>query len=134
MGVVSVNSKLFADLPKKVGEVLLHDFTDLLENDFTTLMKYDPLETPIGISITSRIAKTNSTKNNNQNLGEDEIEKQLENEQLEKDIIELQNDPILKEAIPVNSEESESESENENEQEGWKGRLRPRKTKITFKK
>ena len=73
-------------------------------------------------------------KTNNQNRGEDEIEKQLENEQLEKDIIELQNDPILKEAIPVNSEESESESENENEQEGWKGRLRPRKTKITFKK
>ena len=128
------NSKLFADLPKKVGEVLLHDFTDLLENDFTTLMKYDPLETPIGVAITSKIAKTNSKKNDNQNLSDDEIAKQLENEQLEKDIIELQNDPILKEAIPVNSEESESESETENEQEGWKGRLRPRKTKITFKK
>ncbi len=59
------NSKLFADLPKKVGEVLLHDFTDLLENDFTTLMRYDPLETPIGISITSKIAKTTARRWNN---------------------------------------------------------------------
>ena len=103
-----------------------YEENNINEDDLSYLGKGD-FGTAYSIGDGRVLKKTNSKT-------EFEIAKQLENEQLEKDIIELQNDPILKEAIPVNSEESESESENENEQEGWKGRLRPRKTKITFKK
>jgi hypothetical protein len=39
-------SPLFADIPTEVSKILLHDFADLMSEDFTTIMKYDSLNIP----------------------------------------------------------------------------------------
>jgi hypothetical protein len=42
---------IFATLPVQVNKVLLHNFQDLIETDFLTLLKYDPLDIPQGIQL-----------------------------------------------------------------------------------
>jgi hypothetical protein len=42
---------IFATLPVQVNKVLLHNFQDLIESDFLTLLKYDPLDIPKGIQL-----------------------------------------------------------------------------------
>ena len=44
---------LFNDLPSIVKEVLLNKFEDLLNDDFCTIMKIDPLTIPDGVSLLS---------------------------------------------------------------------------------
>jgi len=47
-------SPLFAYIPKEVRKVLLHDFEDLLTDDFCTITKYDKLDPPEGIPLTTK--------------------------------------------------------------------------------
>jgi hypothetical protein len=125
------NSDLFADIPRKVGEVLLHDFTELLDNDFTTLMKYDPLNVPPETSVTKKY----NEKLINVDENEDEkLAMEIKHEQIEKDLLELKNEINLKESVPLTDKlNSDSETESEEEPESWAERLRPRKGKVTFK-
>ena len=44
---------LFQDLPPLIKEVLLNKFEDLLNDDFCTIIKLDPLEIPDGVSLLS---------------------------------------------------------------------------------
>jgi hypothetical protein len=70
---------------------LLHDFTELLSDDFPTIMKYDPLEVPKGIPITSN-GKGNYDKNlaNMDKELEDLYRQQLKDKILERDILDFQ--------------------------------------------
>ena len=47
----SGNSPLFANLPPEVSRVLLHDFQDLMESDFSIITKHDKLDLPTGIEL-----------------------------------------------------------------------------------
>jgi Reverse transcriptase (RNA-dependent DNA polymerase)/RNase H-like domain found in reverse transcriptase/Integrase zinc binding domain len=42
---------LFSSLPPEVNKVLLHDFQDLIESDYITLLKHDPLDVPTGLQL-----------------------------------------------------------------------------------
>ncbi len=42
----SGGNPLFKDLPKEVKEILVNKFSDLLDDDLTTIARYDPLEVP----------------------------------------------------------------------------------------
>lgn len=44
-------SPLFANIPKEISRVLLHDFQDLLESDISVITKHDPLDIPSGIEL-----------------------------------------------------------------------------------
>ena len=44
-------SPLFADLPKEISKVLLHDFQNLIASDFSTITKFDKLSIPTGIQL-----------------------------------------------------------------------------------
>jgi hypothetical protein len=130
------SSPLFADLPKEVAKVLLHDFTDLLSEDFTTLMKHDTLSVPTGLPITE---KTTHSSGGNKSPTEEELEREydkaLEQELILKDLLELEKDKTLRQKVPEIQKEPDSESEEENEDDNnqnWKNRLRPRQTKISF--
>lgn len=121
-------SPLFSDLPREVAKVLLHDFTNLLSEDFLTLMKYDKLEIPHAIPITER---RGAQKERGVDL-EEEFKKGLEDELIAKDIEELQRDSKIAGGIKENEKKEDSESEEEDPKEEWKGRLRPRVPRVTF--
>ena len=42
---------IFSTLPPEVTKVLLHDFRDLIDTDFKTILKHDPLDIPNGIPL-----------------------------------------------------------------------------------
>jgi hypothetical protein len=42
---------IFSTLPVEVNKVLLHSFQDLIESDYITLLKHDPLDIPTGIPL-----------------------------------------------------------------------------------
>jgi hypothetical protein len=42
---------IFATLPPQVNEVLLHGFLELVDSDYVTLLKFDPLDVPTGLSL-----------------------------------------------------------------------------------
>jgi transposase InsO family protein len=54
----------FKSLPKKIKNVLLHDFQDLLEPDFNTITKLDPLNAPPAISLTDTVEKNSFSSPN----------------------------------------------------------------------
>jgi hypothetical protein len=54
----------FKSLPKKIKNVLLHDFQDLLEPDFNTITKLDPLNVPPAISLTDTVEKNSFSSPN----------------------------------------------------------------------
>ena len=131
------SSPLFADIPREVGEVLLHSFTDLLSDDFTTLMRYDNLEIPSGIPITERRIKGTIQENSNEINSdlEETYSKEIERDLIDQDISELKQDTKVNEKIPKMEKDSESESEEEvTEGNNWESRLRPRKQKVKFAK
>ena len=45
------NSPLFANIPKEISRVLLHDFQELLQSDLSTITEHDSLEIPSGIDL-----------------------------------------------------------------------------------
>jgi hypothetical protein len=47
--------KLFRFLPKEVQNILLNDFVNLLDSDFETISKLDPLQIPTAISLSDSI-------------------------------------------------------------------------------
>jgi hypothetical protein len=132
------SSNLFADIPKPVAQVLLHKFTDLLSEDFTTLMKYDKLEVPKGIPATGRLKQgEDKTEDQEKEMNDEErYLKELENEQIDRDRIEVQREKFSNKATPqkgqLQEENNDSEEEPE-EEEGWENRLRPRKKGVGFK-
>ena len=127
-------SPLFADIPEEVGKVLLHDFTELMSEDFCTVMKYDELQVPNSIPLTLKdIQKNEKGKDENE---EEILENEFQKTSVIKDIKELNEDKELlkKEKIEKFSDsESEEESDEENGTR-WESRLRPRKKKVTFAK
>lgn len=46
---------VFSTLPPEVSKVLLHEFKELIDTDFKTLMQYDPLDIPTGIQLTDTV-------------------------------------------------------------------------------
>jgi hypothetical protein len=40
---------IFSTLPVEVSKVLLHDFKDLIDSDYLTILQHDPLDIPTGI-------------------------------------------------------------------------------------
>jgi hypothetical protein len=76
-------SPLFAYVPKEVRNVLLHDFEDLLTDDFCTITKYDPLNPPEGIPLTTKyqpIEPLPPTSNPPPDLEDDQYLENLERE------------------------------------------------------
>jgi hypothetical protein len=51
----------FKSLPKEIKRILLHDFQDLLEPDFNTITKMDPLNVPPAISLIDTVDKSSSS-------------------------------------------------------------------------
>jgi hypothetical protein len=51
----------FKSLPKEIKRILLHDFQNLLEPDFNTITKLDPLNVPPAISLIDTVDKNSST-------------------------------------------------------------------------
>jgi hypothetical protein len=51
----------FKSLPKEIKRILLHDFQNLLEPDFNTITKLDPLNVPPAISLIDTVDKSSST-------------------------------------------------------------------------
>jgi hypothetical protein len=130
-------SDLFKDIPREIARVLLHDFVDLLSEDFSTIIKHDPLKVPNGLPITEKL-KENPSKLLDRNLSDTEIDeeylKELQKDMEKQDLIELQNDKDLKEKfndLEVEQQDSEEEDEVSGENNGWETRLRKR---VTFEK
>ncbi len=46
---------MFSTLPPQVNKVLLHDFQDLIDTDFKTILQHDPLDLPTGIQLTDTV-------------------------------------------------------------------------------
>jgi hypothetical protein len=46
---------IFSSLPPEVNKILLHNFRDLIESDYLTLLKFDPLDVPTGIPLIDTI-------------------------------------------------------------------------------
>jgi hypothetical protein len=47
---------IFSTLPPEVNKVLLHDFRDLVDSDFLTILKHDPLNIPTGLPLIDTVA------------------------------------------------------------------------------
>ena len=64
------NSPLFANIPKEISRVLLHDFQELLQSDLSTITEHDSLEIPSGIDLFDPDPKMESEQleNNNSNV------------------------------------------------------------------
>jgi hypothetical protein len=54
----------FKSLPKEIKNILLHDFQNLLEPDFNTITKLDPLNVPTAISFTDTVEKNSFSSPN----------------------------------------------------------------------
>ena len=126
---------LFADLPPEVTNILLYKFKDLLSEDFSTIMRYDPLTVPDALPLhdlesgeprqisdgSNKITETVS------DLTEDpDFVKYLsdqERELIKDDINKLRqesNDSRL------TGDESDESDDSDNQEQGWTGRLRKR--------
>jgi hypothetical protein len=46
---------IFSTLPPEVNKVLLHDFRDLIDTDFKTILQHDPLDLPTGIPLVDTV-------------------------------------------------------------------------------
>jgi hypothetical protein len=46
---------IFSTLPPEVNKVLLHDFRDLIDSDFKTILQHDPLDLPTGIPLVDTV-------------------------------------------------------------------------------
>ncbi len=127
-------SELFKEIPKEISKVLLHDFTDLLSEDFSTLIKIDPLNIPLGETFTNKMdIKPSSQKENDNN--EQNYLLELEKEMGIKDILEIENDKNLKERYPeIELEQNDSEEEEENPDTEYKDKLRKRERGRGWKK
>jgi len=55
MKIYKGTDPIFSTLPPEVSKVLLHEFKDLISEDFTTILKYDPLPVPSSIPLVDTI-------------------------------------------------------------------------------
>jgi hypothetical protein len=123
-------SELFQDIPKEIARVLLYDFTELLSEDFSTLLKYDPLEIPNGTPVTNNLKGKSFSKI----LAETDLEneetflEELQKDLQKQDLLDIQNDNKLKNELPEIqlNQDSDEEEEEEDSDNGWKNRLRKR--------
>ena len=125
-------SELFRDIPKQIAKVLLHDFTDLMSEDFTTIIKYDPLNVPNGKPVTLKDNLSRNANISKDDLDEDEINylSKIQQELFQKDLEELKNDKEVMAGLPENEKLDDSDDEEEIVDEpNWKNRLRKR---VTF--
>ena len=134
------SSPLFAELPIEVRKVLLHDFEELLSDDFSTIMKYDELNVPNGSTVNQKI-RDRSYRQTEDDTHDDFLEA-LDKEYEQKDLQEFLNEePLVSrdKSMLDNKEEEGSGSEEEldieddDDDNPWQGRLRVRKPKISFK-
>jgi len=129
-------SPLFKYIPKKVAQVLLHDFSDLLSEDFGTITKYDELQIPGGIPLTLKYPAFDDpykstigvTPNMENALQLDSVE----NELIQEDINALAEMEISKGTDDPEGKDSGDEEEEDEDNPGWRGRLRPRNKGISF--
>jgi len=124
-------SDLFKEIPKEISAVLLHDFVELLSEDFSTIAKYDPLPVPNGIPLTKK--QNNSQSQNKELSEEDNYLDLIDQELINKDIAELEGDEVLNKNIQLpikedkeDNNDSEEEEENDNDDNDWSNRLRKR--------
>jgi len=124
-------SELFKEIPKEISAVLLHDFVELLSEDFSTIAKYDPLPVPNGIPFSK---KQNGFKNQNKEISEEDNYLDLiDQELINQDIVELEKDEELNKNIQLpikddkeDNNDSEEEEEADNDDNDWSNRLRKR--------
>jgi hypothetical protein len=135
-------SPLFAFIPKEVRKVLLHDFEDLLTDDFCTITKYDTLDPPEGIPLTTKYQQNEHQPPTSDSPTDLEDTQYLENLEKEFNLDDISN--LMKERggnkkhsedssdeEPEKEDEGEDDEEEENEEGNWEGRLRSRK-KVKF--
>jgi hypothetical protein len=128
-------SELFKDIPPQISKVLLHDFTNLMTEDFSTIVKYDPLNVPPGRPITLKPNnKNNPLKEPEEGEDEDELRylEGIQQEIFQRDLDELKEDKDIQTKLPEIQEKlDDSDEEDEQvEEPNWKNRLRKR---VTFK-
>jgi hypothetical protein len=94
-------SPLFNTLPPEITKVLLNDFSDFITTDFTEITKYDPFDIPDGVELFNAENITKAPERNLPPLNDEEEDddytealKALDNENLEKDVENLDNVPI----------------------------------------
>jgi len=124
-------SDLFKEIPKEISAVLLHDFVELLSDDFSTITKYDPLPVPNGIPFSKK--QNNSQNQSKEKSEEDNYLDLIDQELINKDIVELEKDENLNKNIQLpikedkeDNNDSEEEEENDNDDNDWINRLRKR--------
>jgi hypothetical protein len=114
-------NSLFKSLPTEIQKILLHDFQDLLEPDFQTITKLDPLDIPNAISLTDSIEnisfsspyfREGHTASPSAEISEDLTEISDINSEKEK-----QNNDTLAEARTETQTESQNENDSESENE-----------------
>jgi len=79
---------MFMDIPPEVTKILLHSFSDLLEQDLNTIVKYDPLDIPDGIPLLELEDKDDKNKESD----EDYEQRVLQN--LDKDLLVQQDQGV----------------------------------------
>ena len=79
---------MFMDIPPEVTKILLHSFSDLLEQDLNTIVKYDPLDIPDGIPLLELEDKDDKNKESD----EDYEQRVLQN--LDKDLLAQQDQGV----------------------------------------
>jgi hypothetical protein len=95
-------SPLFNTLPPEITKVLLNDFSNFISTDFTEITKYDPFDIPDGVELFNAEDINKAPERRLPTLLNDEEEddeytealKSLGNENLEKDVENLDDVPI----------------------------------------
>ena len=100
----------------------------MLSEDFSTIAKYDPLPVPNGIPFSK-----NQNNQNKEASDEDSYLNLIDQELINKDIVELEGDEGLNKNIQLpikedkeDNNDSEEEEENDNDDNDWSSRLRKR--------
>jgi hypothetical protein len=94
-------SPLFNTLPPEITKVLLNDFSDFITTDFTEITKYDPFDIPDGVELFNAEDINKAPERSLPPLNDEEEDdeytealKSLGDENLEKDVENLDNVPI----------------------------------------
>jgi hypothetical protein len=104
-----------------------------MSEDFTTIIKYDPLNIPNGNPITLKNKQKDNINMTQNDLDEDELDylNKIQQEIFQNDILDINTDKEILSKLPEFEKHDDSDEEEDIiEDPNWKNRLRKR---VTFK-
>jgi hypothetical protein len=99
---------IFSTLPVEVSKVLLHDFKDLIDSDYLTILQHDPLDIPTGIPFIDTVSPSTPDDQDifNPIKGESVDEQEINsNNEVPSDDFQEQTNQIIEEEIEEDAPE-----------------------------